>query len=237
MPEAFITHEGVRLWTVTKGAGQAVMLLNGGPGCPDYLGPVAEMIDDVAQIVRFEERGCGRSDASPPYSVETSVRDLEAVRRHYGVTRWVIGGHSWGPNLALAYALKYPAHVSGLLCLSGGRIHNDRTWHEQYRRLRDDEFRLEFSTPPNMEVNKQVNASWNAYVQRPHLLRDIARLDVPALFLYGDEDIRPSWPTEQLAALLPKGHFEIVKGAHHYPWLTHPEEVKELLRGFLGGLE
>ena len=131
----------------------------------------------------------------------------------------------------------YPEHVSGLLCLSGGRIHNDRTWHEQYRRLRDDEFKLEFNHPPNMEVNKQVNASWNAYVQRPHLLRDIARLDVPALFLYGDADIRPSWPTEQLAALLPKGRFERIGGAHHYPWLTHPREVKGLLRGFLRGLE
>ena len=154
MPEAFVTHQGVRLWTVTEGAGQAVMLLNGGPGCPDYLGPVAAMMDDVAQVIRFEERGCGRSDVVPPYSVETSVGDLETIRRHYGIERWVVGGHSWGPNLALAYALAHPERVSGLLCLSGGRIHNDRTWHEQYRRLRDDEFRLEFSTPPNMEVNK-----------------------------------------------------------------------------------
>ncbi len=70
------------------------MLCNGGPGCPDYLGPVAGMVDNVAQVIRFEERGCGRSDAGPPYSIEASVEDLEAVRQHYNITRWVVGGHS-----------------------------------------------------------------------------------------------------------------------------------------------
>ncbi len=53
--------------------------------------------------------------------------------------------------------------------------------------------------PPNDEVNHQLNASWRATIKKPGLLRQIAELEVPSLFIYGSADIRPSWPTEQLA--------------------------------------
>ena len=37
-----------------------MLMFNGGPGCDDYLGLVAEMIDDMCRVIRFEPRGCGR---------------------------------------------------------------------------------------------------------------------------------------------------------------------------------
>ncbi|MDQ3397591.1 MAG: alpha/beta hydrolase, partial [Deinococcota bacterium] len=137
--EVFVTSRGARLWTVRQGQGYPVMLLNGGPGCCDYLGPVAGMIDDMAQVIRFEQRGCGRSEPAPPYDLESSLRDLEAIRRHYGIERWIIGGHSWGPDLALAYTLKHPSRVTGLIGIAGGRIHNDREWHKAYSRRKEEE--------------------------------------------------------------------------------------------------
>jgi proline iminopeptidase len=42
---------------------------------------------------------------APPYTIETCLTDLESVRAHYGIDRWIIGGHSWGADLALIYAL------------------------------------------------------------------------------------------------------------------------------------
>ena len=128
--EALAESNGVRLWTVSQGVGHPVMLCNGGAGCCDYLGPVAAMIDDLAKVIRFEQRGCGRSDPTPPYDVKTCVLDLDRIRAHYGVERWIVGGHSWGSDLALAYALAHPARVSGLLCIAGGKVHDDRDWHE-----------------------------------------------------------------------------------------------------------
>jgi hypothetical protein len=50
--EAFVESDGVRLWTVSQGVGDTVMLCNGGAGCCDYLGPVAAMIDDLAKVKR-----------------------------------------------------------------------------------------------------------------------------------------------------------------------------------------
>jgi len=119
MTEQYVRSEGARLWTIVQGSGMPVVLCNGGPGCCDYLAPVAAMLDDRAQVIRFEARGCGRSDPLPPYTLETCLTDLEAVRQHYGVERWIVGGHSAGADLALAYALAYPERVLGFICISG----------------------------------------------------------------------------------------------------------------------
>jgi proline iminopeptidase len=236
MPESFVIGGGVRLWTTRTGVGYPVMLCNGGPGCCDYLAPVAAMLDDVAQVIRFEQRGCGRSQPAPPYDIETCLKDLESVRAHYGIDRWVIGGHSWGADLALIYALEHPPRVAGLICVSGGRVHNDREWHAEYVRGRERAGEREplYDYPPNMEVNRQLSGSWKRYIQNPELLRAISRLTAPALFVYGERDIRPRWPVEQVARLMPNARFELVAGAEHVIWHSHADELKSLLRTFFG---
>ncbi len=193
------------------------------------------MIDDIAQVIRFEQRGCGRSDPIGPYDVATCIQDLESIRQHYAIDRWIVGGHSWGPNLALAYALQYPERVAGLIALAGGRIHNDRERHAAYKQnlAQRGETEPDYAYPPNMDVNQQVGRSWKQYIQQPLLFKRVAQLAVPALFIYGELDIRPAWPIEQLAHLLPNGRFELIHGASHCIWLSHADEVRGLLRDFI----
>lgn len=235
MSEQFVNSDGARLWSVTEGEGLPVLLCNGGPGCCDYLRPVGAMLDDLVQVIRFEGRGCGRSDPLPPYTVDTCLADLEALRQHYQLERWIVGGHSAGADLALAYTLAYPERVLGLVCIAGGRMHNDREWHRIYSERRDQglETLPPFDYPPNLEVNAQVNRSWKEYIQRPSLLNELAQLDRPTLFVYGEQDIRPSWPVEQLAQLLPHASFQLIRGAEHHIWITHAEELREVLRHFV----
>ena len=235
MTETFATRDGIRLWTVAQGTGTPVVMCSGGPGCCDYLGPAAAMLAGMARVIRFDHAGCGRSDPAPPYTVKTCLADLEAIRQRYRIDRWVVAGHSAGADLALAYALEYPAHVHGFVCVAGGRIHNDREWHRVYSQKRDQglEPPLAYDYPPNLDVNAQVNQSWKQYIQRPSLLKDLARLDCPALFLYGDQDIRPGWPVIQVARLLPNARFELIPGGNHYLWLTHPEAMQASLRAFV----
>jgi proline iminopeptidase len=236
MTERFVNGNGARLWTVAQGDGPPLLLCNGGAGCCDYLEPVAAMVNDLAQVVRFEQRGCGRSDSTPPYDVATCIADLECIRQHYGIDRWVAGGHSWGADLALAYALAHPDRVTGLICIAGGRVHNDREWHNEYDRKQEEvgELLPDFKYPPNMEVNRQLGQDWKQhYIQRPTLFREIADFTQPALFVYGSEDIRPRWPQEQVAQLMPNATFELIHGAPHSNWLTHPDELKSSLRRYL----
>ncbi|WP_193317871.1 MULTISPECIES: alpha/beta fold hydrolase [Streptomyces] len=122
--------DGVRLWTATTGAPGAswpVVLVHGGPGLWDYLGPVAQLLDGNRVVHRFDQRGCGRSDPSDDQRVARAVADLECLRRHFGHERWAVIGHSFGATLALAYAWTHPERVASLVPLGSTGLGDWRT--------------------------------------------------------------------------------------------------------------
>ena len=133
--EQHVSANGASLWTTTQGCGPPAVLCHGGPGIYDYLGLVAAMIDDVATVHRYDQRGCGRSEDLEPYDVATFVDDLDALRAYWGYEAWTIVGHSWGATLGLLYAIQYPERTERLVYLSGTGI--DPAWHQAYRRNRE----------------------------------------------------------------------------------------------------
>ena len=209
-----------------------MLMFNGGPGCNDYLAPVSALIEDIARVIRFEPRGCGRSDWDGNYSLDVLLDDADAVRQAHGARACVVAGHSFGVNAALAYALRFPSVASGIIGIAGGNLVNDRSWSEAYRRglqeVGEDTGGAVFHADPR--VNRDGNQSWREFIQRPNLFRTVADLDLPATFINGSADIRPNWPTRQLAALLPQGHYFEIEGAAHHIWLTHPGELDHRLR-------
>ncbi|MGW6457877.1 alpha/beta fold hydrolase [Streptomyces sp. NPDC055078] len=136
MGDSLMTEDGVRLWAIRSGRGEPVVFCHGGPGLWDTLGDLADMLADTALVHRWDQRGCGRSQRSGPYSVTRSVADLDAVREHFGLERMTLLGHSWGAQLALLYALEHPGRVSGLVYVSGTGIEEDSAWQDGYRRGR-----------------------------------------------------------------------------------------------------
>lgn len=240
MSEAFVTSEaGVSLWTIAEGDGPLTVLLsNGGAGSPDYLAPLARhLLGPGRRVVRWEQRGVGRSGGDPggPFTIAQCLHDMEAIRAHYGVSRWIVAGHSWGADLSLIYALSHPEHCAGLICVAGGRLNNDREWHAAYKRGREEgqEHAPDDEPPANIVVNQQLSAEFKRYVQRPTLWREVASLPVPALFLYGAMDIRPSWAVAQVATLMPEARFVLLPEADHYLYLSHPEDVRAHAGSFL----
>ena len=234
--DRFLKNDGVKIWTTSNGRGFPFVLCNGGPGCDDYLEPVSKMIEDLCEVVRFEPRGCGRSDYDNNYDLETTIDDIEFIRKEYRFKKIIIGGHSAGPNVALAYAIKYPENVTGLIGIAGGKIVNNREWSEIYHKnlekYGEDYGGKVFQADPN--VNKIGSRTWNEYIKNPDLLRDIAGINIPAIFINAGKDIRPNWPTKQLANLFKKGEYFEIKDAAHTIWLTHYEELKSLLRDKVG---
>lgn len=112
--------DGVRLFYRVLGARRdTIVVLHGGPGLS-----LAYLADDLAPLaarhalVFYDQRGTGRSTLvadSVSLSGERFVGDLEAVRRHFGLTRMTLLGHSWGAGLAAMYAIRYPERVDGML--------------------------------------------------------------------------------------------------------------------------
>lgn len=230
--ERFVDSQNAKLWTCTSGSGIPFLMFNGGPGCDDYLAPVAALIEDVCQVIRFEPRGCGRSVWDGNYSVETVIADAEAIRQEYELGKCIVGGHSFGPDLALAYALEFRENVIGLIAVAGGRIVNDRTWHATYKanlaEIGEELGVSEFHA--DVAVNRVGNESWREYIKAHTLLRAISELRIPATYIWGSEDIRPNWPTKQLSKLLPQGEYIEISGAPHAIWLTHAVQLRQHLQ-------
>ena len=127
-----VTEDGCRLWTTDVGGGEPLVLCHGGPGLWDMFGDLAEALASRVWVIRWDQRGCGRSERRGPYSLTRTVRDLDAVREHYGLDRVAVLGHSWGATLALRYALEHPDRVSKLVYVSGTGL--GREWHPHYER-------------------------------------------------------------------------------------------------------
>ena len=190
------------------------------------------MIDDLCWVIHFEPRGCGRSDWDGNYDVDTLLTDADVVRREHGADMCIVAGHSFGPNAALAYALKYPSRVLGLIGIASGNVLNDRTWSEAYHRALEEvgEDLGGHEDKADTAVNPDGNRSWREFIKGPTLFRDIAELNIPAVFINGGKDIHPNWPTRQLASLIPKGRYVEIPGAAHNIWRTHAAELRHELR-------
>jgi len=103
--------------------GKPAVVVHGGPG--SGVVPMSRRHFDPAayRIVLFDQRGAGRSvphvnSPGADLSVNTTwhlVADMERLRTHLGIERWLVFGGSWGATLALAYAQTYPARVSELV--------------------------------------------------------------------------------------------------------------------------
>ena len=119
MKEQILEHERVRLaWRERPGPGVPVVFISGGPGMPDYLGDVSDLLTD-RWVVRYDQRGTGASVArDDDYSCAAHIGDLELLRQKLGVEKLALFGHSWGGCLAQLYATEHPDRVERLFLLS-----------------------------------------------------------------------------------------------------------------------
>ena len=98
--------------------GKPAVFLQGGPGGATDPAMRRFFNPKRYRIVLFDQRGCGASRPHGELRENTTwdlVRDIEALREHLGIERWLVFGGSWGSTLALAYAQSHPERVSELV--------------------------------------------------------------------------------------------------------------------------
>ncbi|MDE2515092.1 MAG: prolyl aminopeptidase [Rhodospirillales bacterium] len=98
--------------------GKPVLFLHGGPGAGAGAVHRRFFDPDFWRVVIFDQRGAGRSRPLGNLENNTTddlVSDIETLRRHLGVERFLLFGGSWGSTLALAYAETHPARVAALI--------------------------------------------------------------------------------------------------------------------------
>ena len=97
--------------------GAPVVFVHGGPGCG--CGDKSKRFLDPSfyRIVTIDQRGCGKSK---PFlelkdnNTQNLAKDMEKIREHLKIDKWLVYGGSWGTTLSLYYAENYPQSVVGL---------------------------------------------------------------------------------------------------------------------------
>jgi proline iminopeptidase len=119
------TGDGNRIYYEQLGSpgGKPAVGVHGGPGGGTPRRPLRAWDPAAYRVVRFDQRNCGRStphasDPAADMSLNTTqhlIDDMERLREHLGIEKWLVNGASWGVTLALAYAQQHPERVSEII--------------------------------------------------------------------------------------------------------------------------
>jgi proline iminopeptidase len=151
-----VGDENLVYWeTCGNPEGKAALVVHGGPGSGCGTSSRRSFSPERYRVVLFDQRGCGRStphasDPAADTSVNTTehlLRDMERLRVHLGIERWLLFGGSWGSTLILAYAERHPERVSEIVIPNVTTCrHSEIDWlyrgvgrffPEQWERFRD----------------------------------------------------------------------------------------------------
>lgn len=166
--------------------GVPVVFLHGGPGAGANAAHRRFFDPEFYRIVIFDQRGAGRSKPYAELADNTTqylVDDMEALRRHLGIERWLLFGGSWGSTLALSYGVKHPERAAGFVLrgiflgttkeldwfLNGLRVVFPEAWRAFTEFLPEEERgdvlegyyrRL---TDPDPKIHRPAAQAWNHY--------------------------------------------------------------------------
>jgi pimeloyl-ACP methyl ester carboxylesterase len=157
---------GVRLHVEIEGEGAAgkptLVLLHGGPGF-DHSGfkPFFSRLADVAQVVYYDHRGHGQSDARPEveWRLDIFADDVVRLCHALGIERPMVLGQSFGGFVAQRYLVRHPAHASKVILSSTSHhfgLERKLAMFERLGGAAARELARAFWTDPN-------DANWGAY--------------------------------------------------------------------------
>ncbi len=140
------TADGVRLVGDDQGPpdGPPIVLLHGLSSNLRWWDPVAARLALRYRVVRYDQRGHGRSSdgSTGGYTVDRLASDAVHVLDHLSLDRVVLAGHSAGADVASVAADAYPDRVAGLALVEGGvydpRLLFGDTWHVAWPRMSSD---------------------------------------------------------------------------------------------------
>jgi proline-specific peptidase len=132
--EGRIRVPGGEVWYKAVGEGDLppLLVVHGGPGFThNYLTPLEDLADR-RQVIFWDQLGCGKSESPKNdslWTMDRSLREVDAVREHLHLDRHHMFGNSWGGMLVQQYVLDRQPNLTSLIVsnslASMSRFRND----------------------------------------------------------------------------------------------------------------
>ena len=227
--------DGVQLFYRKVGTGNpTAVYLHGGPASLADGGYSLDALAAGRTLIAFNQRSGGRSqliDDPMRRSAEYYIRDLEALRQHFGIKQMTLIGQSWGAMLAAMYTARHPEAVTRLLLLSPAPP-AAKFWPERQAKTaaaigepgvqRLMELEREMRTAPDEKVptlcRESIEIIFRAYLNDVSALRRMPvgycdfspaalryELDAPELLAMGDFDLLADLARLQQPVLVVEG--------------------------------
>jgi len=212
------------------------------------------------RVLLYDCRGMWKS-AHPkgPYTMELHADDLAALMDTLHIETAHLAGISYGGEVSMAFALKYPQRVRTLF-LSSSVSESDTVlkgfielWSEAAKardpqKLFEVSHRMNFSDAYIVENQASIQAAAKRYAdldldavlelldcfKRLDVTKDLHHITAPTLVLVGEKDIlKPRKYSERIAREIPGADLVVVPGAGHAVCLEKPALFNAILLGFL----
>ena len=183
-------------------------MCHGGPGLWDMASSLAAALAPRLRVIRWDQRGCGRSERRGPYSVARCAADLDAVRTGLGLKKTALFGHSWGATLALRYALDHPDRVSALVYACGTGL--GWAWREPFERASSARLAPHRARIEELRARGEDRAAavvqWSAEFSDGHEQEHAEEMATPWFGINQDcyreiwAELERTWPEDELIA-------------------------------------
>jgi pimeloyl-ACP methyl ester carboxylesterase len=246
----YIVRDGVHIYYEDHGQALPLLLSHGFGASTGMWQPQIEAFQDAYRLIPWDMRGHGQSDSPDEqtrYSHAHTVEDMRAILDALQIDQAVIVGHSLGGFMSLAFHVKYPARVKGLIlqgCGPGYRNPETRAaWNaraEQRARTLEEKGLTVLKGGAEVRLSTQRSAAGLARAARGMLTQvdasvidSLPHIAVPVLVLVGDGDTPFLEGSHYMAQRIPQATKVVVPNAGHGANVEQPAVVNASIKAFL----
>jgi pimeloyl-ACP methyl ester carboxylesterase len=250
---ATINRDGVKIYYEDYGKGTAILLTHGYSATTKMwagqIGPFSEKY----RVLAWDMRGHGQSDNPSDlslYSEAHTVDDMAAILDECGIASAVIGGLSLGGYMSLAFNLKHPDRVLGLMLFdTGPGYKNDKAregWNDtaiKRAQALETGGLASLGTGDEVRISSHRSAAGLANAARgmltqvdDRIIRSLPKIAVPTLVLVGENDKQFLAATDYMASKIPNAAKKIIPDAGHAANINQPELFNKAVLNFMEGI-
>lgn len=248
---SYLLRDGVAIYYEVRGEGPAILLSHGFCATARMWDAQVDLLARNFKVIRWDLRGHGRTDSPNDPSVygqKQSIEDMAAILDATGAQKAMLGGHSLGGFMSLAFHAAHPDRVTALLLSGTGpgfRKDGPRdAWNTFANELADEVEReglqwlkgrgTEGDATDHKSVVGLANAGRRMLTQADGaVIESLPSISVPTLITVGSEDRNYLSGTEFLEAKIKGARRQVFEGAGHAVNVEQPEAFNAALKRFL----